>query len=234
MLVPLTREKFEQIIPLIATGPQYSYYWGKWQDFLRRLLISVVAVVVILLIGKLFGEGGQALTLIFVVIAGLYWLWGPVYWASLRNASYRRFQYSGFLRGQVLDVFITEDLIGEEQTVNKRGELVIIENRERRINLEIGDETGFRADVQAPLRRIHKVIAPGQIAELLVLSNQPNLGSIAKITDVYIPSHNLWVGDYPYLRRDVFTEVSRQLGGADERRSSASSRRASTRGLKFR
>ena len=227
MLVPITREKFEQIIPLIATGPQYSYYWGKWQDFLRRLLISVVAVVVILLIGKLFGEGGQALTLILVVIAGLYWLWGPVYWASLRNASYRRFQYSGFLRGQVLDVFITEELIGEEQTVNKRGELVIIENRERRINLEIGDETGFRADVQAPLRRIHKVIVPGQIAELLVLSNQPNLGSIAMITDVYIPSHNLWVGDYPYLRRDIFAQVSRQLGGADERRSSASSHRAS-------
>ncbi|MGK7872659.1 MAG: phosphate ABC transporter permease [Xenococcaceae cyanobacterium] len=211
MLVALTREKFEQIIPLIATGPQYAYYWGKFRDFLRRLLISVVAVVAILLIGNFFGEAGPALTLIFGLIAGLYWLWGPVYWASLRNASYRRFKYSGFLRGQVLDVFITEELVGEEQTVNKQGQLVIIENRERRLNLEIGDETGFRADVQAPLLRIHKVITPGQIAELLVLSNQANLGRIAKITDVYIPSHNLWVGDYPYLQRDIFAQVSRMI-----------------------
>lgn len=54
MLVPLTRQKFEQIIPLIATGPQYKYYWGKFSNFLQRLLISVVAIVVILLIRTVF------------------------------------------------------------------------------------------------------------------------------------------------------------------------------------
>jgi hypothetical protein len=216
MLVPLTRQKFEQIIPLIATGPQYAYCWGKSQDFLRRLLISVVAVIVFWLLSKLLGDGGQALILICFVISGLYWLWAPVYWASRRNAECRRFSYSGFLRGRVLDVFITEELIGEVETVNKRGELVIIENRERRLNLEIGDETGFRANVQAPVRRVYKGINLGQVAEWLVLSNQPNLNSIAKITDVYIPSQNLWVGEYPYLQRDVFAQVSRQLGGADD------------------
>ncbi|MEM7590042.1 MAG: phosphate ABC transporter permease, partial [Cyanobacteria bacterium P01_A01_bin.83] len=45
MLTPLTREKMEQLIPLIATGKQYSYYWGKWSDVLNRLLISVVGIV---------------------------------------------------------------------------------------------------------------------------------------------------------------------------------------------
>lgn len=219
MLVPITRATFEQIIPQIATGPQYAYYWGKLPDFLRRLLISVVVVLVIWLLGKLFGEGGEALALILIVIAGLYWLWGPVYWASVRNATYRRLPYSGFLRGQVLEAYITEELVGEEETVNKRGELVIIENRERRINLEIGDETGFQANVQAPLRRIHKNIAPGQTAELLVLSKQPDLSSIAKISDVYLPSQALWVGEYPYLRRDIFVHVSHQLGGTEEKES---------------
>ena len=219
MLIPLTREKFEQIIPLIATGPQYAYYWKNLQNFLKQLLISVVALVVMLLIGQVLGEGGQGITLILCLVAGLYWLWGPVYWASLRNASYRRYPYSGFLRGRVLDVYLTEELVGEEETVNKQGELVIIENRERRINVEIGDESGFITTVQAPLRRVHKAIAPGQVAELVVLSQQPNLDEIDKITDVYIPRHNLWVGEYPCLQRDVFAQVSRQLGG--ERESSA-------------
>jgi hypothetical protein len=117
----------------------------------------------------------------------------------------------------VLDVFITEELIREEETVNKKGELVIIENRERRINVEVGDKTGFRATVQTPIRRIHKVINPGQIAEMLILSKQPDLSRIDKITDVYFPQHNLWIGEYPYLRRDVFTEVSRELGGGKMR-----------------
>ncbi|NES86881.1 MAG: phosphate ABC transporter permease [Moorea sp. SIO2B7] len=230
MLVPLTREKFEQIIPLIATGAQYAYYWGKVRDFLKRLLISLVAVVLLWLVKKFLGEGSAPLILLLQVIGGLYWLWAPVYWASMRNTSYRRFKYSGFWRGRVLDVFITEDLIGEEETVNKRGELVIVENRERRINLEIGDETGFTAEVQAPLRRIHKVITPGQIAELLVLSNQADLSRITKITDAYIPSHNLWVGEYPYLQRDVFTQVSRELGGKGDQRRPPSRRITRTKG----
>jgi len=213
MLKPLTREKLEQLIPLIATGQQYSYYWGKWQDLLNRLLISVVAIVVVVILDLVFGDQGGALILLLGAIASLYWLWAPVYQASIRNAANRRFKYAGFWRGKVLEVFLTEELIGEEETVNQRGELVIIENRERWINLVLGDETGFEVEVQAPLRRLYKAIAPGQTAELIVLSNQSDLGRINKITDAYIPKQNLWVGQYPYLQRDVFTEVSRQLGG---------------------
>ncbi|NJL82804.1 MAG: phosphate ABC transporter permease [Chloroflexaceae bacterium] len=218
MIVPLTREIFEQLIPLVATGPQYAYYWGDWRNLLKQLLISFVAVVVCLLLGLVFGEAGRALTLILCLITGLYWLWGPIYWASLRNAAYRRYPYSGFLRGQVRDVFLSEELIGEEETVDKLGRLVIIENRERRINVEIGDETGFNALVQGPLRRVHKAIAPGQGVELLVLSNQPDLARIVKITDVFIPRLNLWVGDYPYLQREAFVSVSQELNNPEKSR----------------
>ncbi|ELR99113.1 hypothetical protein [Gloeocapsa sp. PCC 73106] len=211
MLFPLTRATFEQIIPPIATGPQYLYYWANWQKFLKQLLISVVALVVIWLVGKFFGHAADGIRLILSIIGGLYWLWGPVYLASLRNLEYRRYPYSGFMRAQVVDVYLTEELLREEETVNKRGELIIIENKEKRINVEIEDETGFYTQVQAPLRRIHKVIRPGQIAECLVLSKQANLATISKITDIYLPQHNLWIGSYPYLRRDIFKEVSLSL-----------------------
>lgn len=213
MLFPLTRETFEQIIPIIATGAQYVYYWGKWSDFLRRLLISVVAVTVTWLIGLLFGPGGITIKLILDIIAGLYWLWCPVYLASIKNNTYRRIPYAGFWRGRVLDAFITEELVSEEETVNQRGDLVVIENVEKRINLVVGDPSGFKVTVQAPLKRIYKGIRPGAVAELLVLSKQPDLETISQVTDVYLPQQNIWVGEYPYLRRDVFKQVSLELGG---------------------
>jgi hypothetical protein len=213
MLKPLTKEKTEQLIPLIATGKQYAYYWGKWSDVLNRLLISFIGVVVVLILNALFGNQAEALILLLGGIVALYWLWCPVYQASLRNSASRRFKYSGFWRGKVLDVYLTEELIGEEETVNQRGELVIVENRERWINLVLGDETGFEVEVQAPLQRIHKGIKPGQTAELLVLSNELDLSKINKISDAYLPQKDLWVGQYPYIQRDVFLEVSRQLGG---------------------
>lgn len=219
MLVPITRQKFEQLIPLIATGPQYAYFWGKLSNFLKRLLISVLAVVVVLILKAFFGSSFDGIALLLGIIGSLYWLWGPIYWATLRNIEMRRYKYSGFWRGRILDVFITEELIGTEESVNKRGELVIAENRERRLNVEVGDETGFTSQLQAPLRRLHKGINRGQVAEMLLLSYQPDLESIAKNTDIYIPSLDLWVSDYPYLQREVFVQVSQQLGksGGGER-----------------
>lgn len=216
MLIPITRQKFEQLIPILATGPQYAYFWGKFPDFLKRLLISVIAVVGVLLLTSFFGDEFHGFRLLFCIIAGLYWLWGPIYWATLRNMEMRRHPYSGFWRGEVVDVYITEELIGKEETVNNRGELVIVENRERRLNVEVEDETGFGTRLQVPLRRIHKGIAPGQVAEMLVLSYQPDLRNIVQTTDIYVPSLNRWVSDYPYLQREVFAQVSQKLSQTEE------------------
>ncbi|MBD2015161.1 phosphate ABC transporter permease [Microcoleus sp. FACHB-53] len=211
MLVPITRQKFEQIIPILATGPQYGYFWGKFPDFLKRLLISLLSVVGVSLLRVFFGSSFDGLILLLCIVAGLYWLWGPIYWATMRNMEIRRYPYSGFWRGEVVDVYVTEDLIGKEETVNNSGELVIVENRERRLNVEVEDENGFGTRVQVPLRRIHKGIAAGQVAEMLVLSYQPDLRNIVKTTDIYIPSLNRFVSDYPYLQPDVFAQVSQKL-----------------------
>jgi hypothetical protein len=216
MLIPLSRKKFEELIPLVATGAQYKYCWGKFPDFLRRILVSIAALAAILLIRTLFGSGEfqdslQGITFFMGLFALVYWLWSPVLQASLRNFAYRRYKYSGFLQGEVLDVYVTEEVIGTEETVNSRGELVIVENRERRINLEIGDKSGFTTFLQVPIRQEHQAILPGDDAELLVVSNRPDLGRIAKVSDIFIPRSGIWVSDYPYLRRDTFEAVSRRL-----------------------
>jgi hypothetical protein len=218
MLVPLTRQKFEQLIPTIATSPQYKYYWGKFADFLQRLLISVVAAVIFLVIRLLLGVDLGSFVFVFGFFAALYWLWGPVFLASMRNIKCRRYKYSGFFQGRVLDYWISEELIGKQETVNNRGDLVIVENREKRINLEIGDDSGFTAEIQAPLRVAYKAIAKGQIAEMIVMSNRPDLSQIEEISDVYIPSRDIWVSDYPYLYRNFFIEVGQRLRDDNQNR----------------
>jgi len=218
MLVPLTRQTFEELIPAVATGAQYQYIWGKPSNFLKRLLISVVTVLCLILIYKLAWQDGEQIVLMFGLIAGLYWLWSPVLFASVRNLQCRKYKYSGFWQGRVLDVYITEEVVTQEETVNKKGELVIVDNLERMINVEVGDKTGFTTQIKAPINRSHQEIAPGQVALMIVMSNQEDLSIIAKASDIYIPSRNIWVSDYPYLRRDVFIEVSNQLKRRKEKR----------------
>jgi hypothetical protein len=228
MLVPITREKFEQLVPFTATAEQYRYYAGDWPDFLRKLLISFVGVVVIWLLGEITNSSGATISL-FCAIAGLYWLWSPVYFATRRNNTYRRFPYSGFWRGRVIEVFVSEELVGTEETVDEQGELVVVENRERRINLSVGDETGFEIQIQAPLRRLHRNIKSGQVVELLVLSKYPDLSRISKISDAYLPQLDIWVSNYPVLRRDTFVEVSQELRRSNRRKKTRSSREARSR-----
>jgi hypothetical protein len=216
MLVPLSRKKFEDLIPLVGTGAQYKYCWGKFPDVLRRVLISITALAGLLLIRAFFATGElhdlvQGVTFFLIILALVYWLWSPAIQAALRNASYRRYKYAGFLRGEVLDVFVTDELVGTEESVNNRGELVVTENRERRINLEVGDETGFETRIQVPLKREHQAIRVGDTAEMLVLSDRPDLSRIAKVSDIFVSRVGVWVSDYPYLRRDEFETVSRKL-----------------------
>ncbi|MEB3232111.1 MAG: phosphate ABC transporter permease [Leptolyngbyaceae bacterium] len=218
MLIPLNRATFEQLVPLAATGAQYRYLWGTFSDFLRRLLVSFAAVIVIIVIGYFLGEDlGPAFQLIFGILAGCYWLWVPIFLAAKTNWDYRRYQYSGFWRGEVLDKFVTDEVVSTGEQVNKRGELVVTQNREKRLNLDVGDETGFTIRVNVPYKRNHQGIRPGDVAEMVVVSTRPDLGRLAKLSDVYVRDSAVWVSNYPYVQRAAFLDVEKRLevGGAE-------------------
>lgn len=216
MLVPLSRKKFEDLIPFVGTGAQYKYCWGKFPDFLRRVLISISALATVLLIRAFFASGElqdvlQAVTFFMSLFALVYWLWSPAIQAAVRNSSCRRYKYAGFLRGEVFDVFVSDEVVSTQESVNNRGDLVVTENRERQINVEVGDESGFATRIQVPLKREHQAIRIGDTAEMLVMSDRPDLSRIAKVSDVFVSRVGVWVSDYPYLRRDEFEAVSRRL-----------------------
>ncbi len=211
MLVPLTEDAFEQLVPRIATYDQYRHYWGKASDFLRRLAFSTVALVVVWLLSLILGEGFGGLTFALGFAAALYWFWVPVFLASRRNGTYRKYRYCGLLAGRVVETFVTEELLNQQEMANPLGDLVIVENRERCINVVVEDRSGFEVTVQAPLRREHKAIAPGQRAEMIVFSNDGDLGRIGLVGDLYLPSRRVWVSDYPCVQRDAFLEVAEQV-----------------------
>jgi hypothetical protein len=212
MLVSLTRKTFEALIPAVATGAQYGYCWGKLKDLLRRVLISVVGMFGVLILYLVLGSSFAEVFLISGIVIGLFWLWEPVLRASLKNLEYRRYGYAGFWQGRVMDIFISEELVGTEETVNKRGDLVVVENRERCLNLEVADRSGFSTQLQVPLKRAHRAIDIGDAVEMVVFSNRGDLSRIIQHSDMYIPDHNLWVSDYPYLQRDLFLEVRQRVG----------------------
>ena len=67
----------------------------------------------------------------------------------------------------------------------------------------VGDDL-FVTTIQVPLRKEHKAIAIGQVAEMVLLSNSPDLSNIDRVTDLYLP---------PGISDDCI-EVAQRLDGA--------------------
>ncbi len=213
-MLPLTRATFEQLIPAVATGAQYNYCWGSFSDVLRRLLFSVLGVTIVLLVGGVIASvfGAFSFVQFFLGIgAAFYWMWGPAFQASRRNWEYRKYRYSALWQGKILDLYLTEELLGITESVNNKGDLVRTEKQERYLNVEVGDRTGFTTEFKLPLRKEHRQLKRGQLIQLVLLAKDADFRLIAKTTDAYVPELNLWVSDYPYVQRDVFKAVNQRL-----------------------
>jgi hypothetical protein len=209
MLIPIGREEFHQLIPLVATGDQYRYCWGSPRDFLPRLLISFLAAVISLVVGNYSSAGDIAL--LVGVPGGMYWLWGPILTAGQRNARLRRYKFAAFAQGEVEDLYLSEQVRGKEETVNERGDFMVVENRQTILSLEIGDAEGYLTTLRVPFRKEDKRIRRGDRIALLVFSNDGRFDRIDDCSDAYLPQLKYWLSDYPYLRRDLFIQVGRSL-----------------------
>jgi hypothetical protein len=219
MLTPLKRKKFDELIPLVPTSDQYQRYWGGSQDVFRRVLISVGLLIIFsLLYGRVTGDNAISTNywglLIFICAAlgGLYWMLAPVFQAGQRNSTLRQFAYCAFWQAEVLDTYLSEEISAKKENFDNRGRMSVDYNTESFLNVEFGDRAGYTTKLQVPMRREYKRIRPGDIACLILLSNDPSFNRISKITsDAYLPQVKLWLGDYPYLRRDLFENLTRYI-----------------------
>jgi hypothetical protein len=219
MLTPLKRQKFNELIPVVPTSEQYQCYWGNANDFFRRVLISVGLLVVFTLLYGRVTDGNNIsynfwglLLFICASMGGLYWMLAPVYQASLRNNKLRQFAYSAFWVAEVYDSYLSQEISAKQENYDRKGRMSVDYDTESFLNLELSDRDGYTTNLKMPMRREYKRIRAGDIACLLLLSNDPGFNKVSKITsDAYLPQLRLWVGDYPYLRKDMFENLTRYV-----------------------
>ncbi|MFM7888216.1 MAG: hypothetical protein ACKPCM_16340 [Pseudanabaena sp.] len=217
MITPLKRKNFDELIPAVPTYEQYQYYSGNGQNVFRRVAISIASVIIFTILYNRVNENSPnsfaaVAMFVFAALGGLYWMLEPVVLASIRNAKLRRFAYCGFWQAEVLDVYISQEVLAKEEKVDSRGRMDVSYDAESFLNIELGDETDFVTTLRLPMRRELKRIQPEQTVYMLLFSNDRRFGRVSRQTsDAYIPQYNLWVGDYPYLRRDAFIDLTRYM-----------------------
>jgi hypothetical protein len=76
MLIPLSRKKFEDLVPPLATAQQYKYCWGGPSDILRRVLFSLTGLLAAVALQQIVTGFLQFFTFLAIVVSATYCLSG--------------------------------------------------------------------------------------------------------------------------------------------------------------
>ncbi len=208
MLIPLRSGELQRLIPAVATGNQFGKALGNPRKILQRIMISSIGGVITLLISQSqVASQFYSLWLIVGVVFLLYLLWGPIVEASRRNSELRKYPFNALFEGYISDIYTKERVENRQEQANKVGNLEIVENRRTWLFLELQDEDGYLGEICFPMEKTHISIRNGSKIRCLVFSDRRDFSRIMAISDAWLPSQRLWVGEYPFLLRPAFEEL---------------------------
>ena len=214
MLLELTPEECESVIPLVPTRLQYAAYWSNALNSVGRIITAILVGVALLVLSRAFGEGSflGAVSFLAGFLSLLYpFLWGPLYTISRRQMAFREIPYGGLFFGQVLSTRRYEVVVEERKKLDEDGELYIEEVRERQFEMEIGDETGVTYRVRARDDPRYRRIVKKQSVLALVKAYSRDLRRRPTLSEVYVVKLGEWVGDVSYLDREAFLQLADEL-----------------------
>jgi len=76
-----------------------------------------------------------------------------------------------------------------------------------KLRLRIEDKNGRMLQIHARMSEEYLDIKEGMPVASILLSTNPNFNQLAALTDIWIPDVDAWVGDYPYLNKEVFRRL---------------------------
>lgn len=208
-LIPLPRSQMKLLVPRGKVTPaQWCSYWGYTPvDTLQRILESM-----------LFAYGGAWMAWFLSFMAGPFvssifgsitifnWLYLP-YISSQRNNNKMWFNS----QGKLLHHALFKGSIQSMRRIRRRSGKTIGALSQDYLDIVVMDEMERELEIITPWREDYRVLREGMTLETVVASSSSKFSHIHSVTDGYIPSCNLWLGDYPFLERSLFRRLCKQL-----------------------
>jgi hypothetical protein len=214
MLLEVTPEEADLIIPVVPTRLQYAAYWKDTLQSTGRIVTAVFVGISLLLASRLFVDNT-----FFGLLFGLSgflslfypFLWGPLWTISRRQIAFRELPYTGLFFGKVLRTRRVTVVTEEREKVDENGDLYIEEVRERQFEMEIGDDRGRTYRIRAKDDPRYAAIVRNQSVIGLIKSYSRDLERKSTLSEVYVVKLAEWVGDTAYLDREKFLELANEL-----------------------
>lgn len=201
----LSKKKMASLVPPKVTQKQYLAYWGlNSKERLQRVLECV-----------LFAYGGAWLAWFSNFMAGPFvssiigclticnWMYNPWLYARRRNSkvwSKKRPMFYAIYSARIKNL----------SRVKRRAGKSIGGVAQQYLEMVLEDEGGRRLDVVTQWQESYRELRMDMLCESVICAPVPDFSTVSMVTDMWVPSCDVWVGDYPYLDRELFVQTVAQ------------------------
>jgi hypothetical protein len=217
-LMPISSDILSKIVPEKVTSEQMKNYWGlDSKDKLQRTLESVVvsyggawiAWFVSFMAGNMISSvvGG---TLIF------NWMYSPFIRARRKNNKFlmKNYRYailkSKIVRLQrVTQKVINDRVVREKELFTTKDTNSYLKSKRDDVYLFalLSDADNRDLEVLTHWRDDYENLRIGMDCCTIVGSSNILFSEIGVIADIYVPSSDVWIGEYPYLQKNAFIKM---------------------------
>eukprot|EP01041_Mallomonas_annulata_P010911 gene10911-22774_t len=198
-IIEISRRKASIIAPPSVTRQQWSAYWGMNSTERVQRIVECV----------MFAYGGAWLAWFTSFMAGqlvasiigtatvFNWMYNPWIYAKKRTAklwpSSRKLHYGVF-----------SARIKSLSRIKRKVAKSIGGASPEFLEMIVEDECGRRLDVLTQWQDSYSNLRMDMLCESLICASESDFKDVAMVTEVWVPSVNIWVGDYPYLDKLKF------------------------------
>ena len=209
-MVPLSAKQVRPLVPKTVSVSQWISYWGnnpteRIQKVLESLLIAYGGAWLSWFLSFMSGSLVSAIVGTFLIFNWIYTPWitarrkNSLIWPRQRTLNYAL--YTGRIRSL--------------ERVRRRAGKTVGGVFQEFLQVEVDDEKGRCLEIVTQWQRGYSQLRVGMRCESLVASRSRDFEDLSAVTDIWVPSTNIWLGDYPYLDRPRFTRLVSILQAKD-------------------
>ena len=203
LLVPISKKNVRNIFSKQVTPEQWLSYWGNNKiERLQRVLESV-----------LIAYGGAWLSWFISFMAGgvvsafvgtgliFNWMFSP--WIN----AYTNNNKIIFLNDKPLNHAVYKGKIISLSKIRRRSGKSIGALSQDYLDMTLSDEEGVELEILTPWQSDYRKLRVGMTVAQIIASKYKDFSVISVISDAYVPSCEVWMGDYPYLQKVRFKKL---------------------------
>ena len=201
-LTPISRAVMKKVVPRQVSLDQYGSYWGtspieRVQRIFESVIIAYGGAWLAWFCSFMIGPLLSAIVGVGLIFNWVYTPWlnakkrNVKIWPKAKNLSY------GLYSGRI------ESLT---KLRRRRGKMIGDVSQEY-LQMVVRDEFGRQLEIITQWQEAYSELRPQMKCECILASPKKDFSTLFTITEVWVPSCDCWVGDYPYLNRDAFESL---------------------------